>query len=383
MALLLSLLAIFGDAYGTYRFDRFRYFTISVFLFTIVIVLKRHLRAKNDIRGLSIAITAYGLCLLSYPFWISMYNAYAYGGILIAVMLFRIDRKLLDTALIVLLILSLFMGVYEFFTKTYLFINEVVKNDQEFIYDMKTMGGLAGVIRAKAFFYGCLSLGMFALGTAFFFSRNTRILLLCMIVAIIAGNRVAIILILCLILINPSIKMQYRIFFIPFFLCLLVIGLFFLSIYDFASYERIVTVFDMGTDANTIRLLLWKNGFEQFASYDVLHMLVGNNGLFFSIETNNPESGWITLLTDTGLLGFLLYFIPLVRLFIRFIERKQYYMASVILLFFCANFPVTFCLSMTSNLVYWFCMLKFDEILDKEKEGAYSTLDCQDNKALS
>lgn len=369
--LYVSHVLIFGDAYGTYRFGSvFRYCSVALLsLIVIISFWNKYLcnPSTENKWGSLISFVALSFLLLSYPFWFSLYNAYAYAGIPVAFFLYLLDKKELNRILIILLIISLILAVYETIIRDYLFSNEMIKNGELVVYDTKTAGGITGVFRAKALFYGSLSLGLFALGVAFFFPNNFLVMTLAFITAFLAGTRLAIVFIILLIYINPSLKIEKKIFHLLLFSMVFLLIFFIIRRYDSASLERILNVFNVDGGTHDNRIIMWRNGIYYFSEYSLIHLIFGYNGYFLNLFANNSESGWITLLTDLGMLGFFLYLIPQLYLFVSFLKKSKYHMATVVLLFVMCNSFVTFNLSMTGNLIYWICIFRFYDILQESK----------------
>lgn len=68
------------------------------------------------------------------------------------------------------------------------------------------------------------------------------------------------------------------------------------------SVERLLALSE-GENQNA-RIYYWTKGINLFLDYPLQSIIFGNNGYYNSIYDNNPESGWICLLTDNGVIGF-------------------------------------------------------------------------------
>lgn len=356
------LFIIFSDAFFSFLLGPlFRKVALVVFLFTAsvyMLVIPKNYTSRRNFFPFLVTCSAMLAFLISFPVWDNWHNAYAYLGIPVAFLVYHTDFAYTKKKIYQLLILAFILACYEFLSQRYLFENTIIKNGEVITYDLKTAGGATSVLRVKAYFYGCLSLGLFALGVAFLYSKRVWILLLCLLTALMAGTRSALLCILPMILLQNSFKKRFGTY--------LVIGLtivgtaLFVMQYSPSSWNRIIGVFEL-TDGHSNRFLMWEMGWQQFLSESGIHMLLGNNGTFFLNYDNNPESGWICLLTDNGIVGFLIYFLPIVYLGFRFLIQRQLYLLFVLGLFSGINFGVTFHLSGTGNLVYWLCMFNFHE----------------------
>lgn len=356
------LFIIFFDAFFSFLLGPlFRKVAMVVFLIIAsmyVFIIPKDYNNRRNFLPFLVTCSAMLAFLISIPVWNSWYNAYSYLGIPVAFLVYHVNFPYTKEKIYQLLILAFILACYEFFSRRYLFENTIIKNDEVITYDLKTAGGANAVLRVKAYFYGCLSLGLFALGVAFLYSKRIWILLLCLLTALMAGTRSALLCILPMILLQNISKKRLRTY--------LIVGLtmagasWFVMQYSPSSWERIAGVFE-SSDAHSNRFLMWETGWKQFLSESSARMLLGNNGAFFLKNNNNPESGWICLLTDNGIIGFLIYFLPLAYLGFRFFKQRQLYLLFILGLFTGINFGVTFHLSGTGNLIYWLCVFHFHE----------------------
>ena len=356
------LFIIFFDAFFSFLLGPlFREATLTVFLLiasVYVFVIPKDYISRRNFLPFLVTCSAMFAFLISIPVWKSWHNAYSYLGIPVAFLVYHTDFAYTKKKIYQLLILAFILACYEFLSQRYLFVNTIIKNGEIITYDLKTAGGANAVLRVKAYFYGCLSLGLFALGVAFLYSKRIWILLLCLLTALMAGTRSALLCMLPMILLQDSSKKRISTY--------LVIGLTMMGVslfvmqYSPSSWDRIIGVFEL-TDGHSNRFLMWKTGWQQFLSESGIHMLLCNNGAYFLNYNNNPESGWICLLTDNGIVGFLIYFLPIAYLGFRFFMQRQLYLLFVLGLFTGINFGVTFHLSGTGNLVYWLCVFNFHE----------------------
>lgn len=114
------------------------------------------------------------------------------------------------------------------------------------------------------------------------------------------------------------------------------------------------------------RIYYWTKGINLFLDYPLQSIIFGNNGYYNSIYDNNPESGWICLLTDNGVIGFFFYLLPLLYCLHRFLINRKWYNLMLTLLFIVFNFTITGHLSGTGNFMYWLVVF---ELFNKAKYG--------------
>jgi hypothetical protein len=243
---------------------------------------------------------------------------------------------------------------YEFFNKQFLFVNVV--HGIEF--DEHEFGGSVGVFRAKGLFYGPTLVGVFAVLAYFINSRNIKILLMGILICFLANSRTGLV-----ILAVPLMLFLFQNHFRKYLVCLIVAGLILINVSALLSPDVITSVerigsLSEGSDGQSSRIFFWLRGIQTFLDYPIIHMLFGNNGHFKSIYDNNPESGWICLLTDTGVVGFCFYFMPVIFALIVFFKRNEWFNCLLVCLFVFLNSIITANLSSTSSLVYWFFMFE-------------------------
>lgn len=260
--------------------------------------------------------------------------------------------------------LTFFLAVYEFLTKEYLF---VVSRDTIFGHrplDEAFFGGVANIFRAKVYFEGPLALSQFAIGAALLFRKNLKILILITLIAVFANGRLGMVVcgfILALYFIDKysllSLIRKPKIV-----LILMIVGVSTLlilpSLLDQASLDRLKEAFNTSNQGNLDRIQFWIYGFNMLLQTDIIHFIFGNNGYYESIYLNNTENGWLSLLVNNGLIGFLYYFIPVILMIINAIKNNKINLLYIIVLLFCM-FVQTFHLGASANLFYWLIIYSF------------------------
>ena len=304
------------------------------------------------------SILSIGLLLLSYPFWMSTYSINSYLGLIVAFFVFTFNErtfffyKLLNITVYIVLILA----IYEYIIKDYVYIEEVIINGKKTIMDAHLFGGKNKVFRAKAIFPGPLTLAQFATGIGFIYYKNTKILLLMLLLCFFANARLGLLVMTGIILVKFSPRILslrfHKYFFILLFVVLIGAILIFYFYVDEQTVDRLLSTFDTENKGNSKRKDYWINGIEEWLNYDFTHKVFGNNGYFRSIYDNNAENGWITLLLENGILGFLYYSLPLVLISIISIIKKTTHIFLVMLIVF-SMFVQTYYMGGTTNLLFW------------------------------
>lgn len=370
LIILLIILMFFGEPYGvTLIGSAYRYIfaaLIVVSLLFFVVTVQKIWLDPLDRFPLLVTKISWGLLLLSIPFWDTMLNVYSYVGISVAFILYLHDFRFTNKLLVWLVFLSFVLTAFEYFTQHFLFVNVV----HDKVMDEELFGGSLGVFRAKGIFFGPLSAGVFVVMAFFLNNQNIWLLLAALLVCFFANSRMGM-LILSIPLLILLLKNRKPIYL---FGVLVVVGISIALILKYAphvlaSIERISMVGDL--ESNEDRIFFWKTGIELFLRYPLYYIVFGNNGYYNSLYDNNPESGWICLLTDNGLVGFFFYLIPIVYCFYKFLQRRSYYNFVITGLLFMVNFLLTAHLSGTGNLMYWLVMF---ELYNRAKYG-YGKLD--------
>ncbi|AUS05217.1 O-antigen ligase family protein [Pseudotamlana carrageenivorans] len=318
--------------------------------------------------GLSIAF-------ISVFFWLSLGEINVYFTLITTTIVLSCGVKFLKKALLGLVLIILVLAIYEFFTKTYVFA--VYRDTQWGIkaLDPTFYGGNWGLFRAKALFEGPLALAQFAIGLALLYRKNLKILVLSIVLAMLSNGRLA--MIVCALALIFSLTEKYNI--IKFFLSKkgLIIVFFILMGCVFAlnyfvtgaSLERLKGALDFSDPSNQGRFYYWTEGISMYFDYNLVHLLFGNSGYFRSVIGNSAENGWLMLLLDNGLFGFLFYFLPPVYITYLSLRFKTGHYMFVGLIFICMMIQ-TFHLGALASLFYWliiyFYLIDFKIIRDEK-----------------
>ena len=123
---------------------------------------------------------------------------------------------------------------------------------------------------------------------------------------------------------------------------------------DQASLDRLKEAFNTSNQSNSDRIQYWIYAFNMLFKTDFIHLVFGNNGYYESVYNNSTENGWLSLLVNNGLIGFLYYFIPVVLILI----NNKINLIYMMVLLFCM-FVQTFHLGASANLFYWLIIYSF------------------------
>ena len=363
--LTISLSFIYGSILSSiFEFPRL---TIWLYVFSYLVLFCKFL--INPKLNLSRDITFYssiGLMLLplSFFFWKTTYSINSYLGLIAAFLIFTFNIrtsffiKILKVSTYVILLLT----IYEYFVKEYLFIDEVIVNGKVILMDEKLFGGKDQVFRAKSVFSGPLTLAQFATGIAFVFKKNIKLLLAALMICLLSNARLGLLIVVGIIIVKYipfilSLKINRKII-VWFLLIVFFIVLITPFIIDQQSIGRFLEIFNTSNKGNFKRMEYWMDGITVYLDYNLVHKIFGNNGYFRSIYNNNAENGWITLLLENGVLGFLYYLFPLLLISVLSIIKKTTHVL-LILLIFLSMFVQTYYMGSSTNLIYWFVIFYY------------------------
>lgn len=274
-----------------------------------------------------------------------------------------------EKILLYILILSIFIALFEYTTGEYLYVVKTNVNGVDFEIDEKLLSGGSNIFRAKGLFEGPLTFAQFLVFMALIFFRSKFILLLCIFGAFLTASRMSIFVIICVNLIHyvfstfsyGSGKVSKK-YLTVFFMIVLTTPYLMLTVLSFFGTDFIDRLYEGITFAggsNSARLFFWVSGIEFFLLYDPLDMLLGSNGSYRAIYNNNAESGWITLLVDNGILGFLIYFVPCIVLMFWGVKVRKLEYVLFGFVYILVNFTMTFYLSASGNILFWYALFKW------------------------
>ena len=366
----LAILCIVFGFYFTFLIEGFTGITSTrnIFLFLGVVfflgklIFNRKIIIQRDY--FIYALLSIPIACISIFFWYSLNEINVYISLITSIIVIASDFNYFKKLVKNLSYLLLLLVIYEFLTKTYIF---VVQRDTEFgtiVLDPKLFGGYSGIFRGKGLFEGPLALAQYAIGLAFLFRQDIKVLLIACALAVFANGRLG--MIICFAILGIYFMEKYGLF--SFLrskkglktlgiisISLLIIGIFFI---DEIALERLRDVINIADTSNSARLFYWQEGVEIFFDYPFINKIVGNSGYYRHVVGNSAENGWLMLLLNNGIVGFLYYFTPLVVIAYMSIKLKTYHVMLIFLLFLCMMIQ-TFHLGALANLFYWLIIYSF------------------------
>ncbi|WP_225035911.1 O-antigen ligase family protein [Winogradskyella sp. SM1960] len=298
------------------------------------------------------------LALLSLGFWHNLNGINVYFTIVTFIIVISSGYDFFLKAIKYVAYILLILAIYEFITKSYLFV--VFRPTEWGILplDPKFYGGHSQIFRAKGLFEGPLALSQFAIGLAFLFRSNLKILVVAVLLTILANGRLGMVITGVMFILYFVSKydlvsiIKSKKFIRLFFLSLVLIISAAVYLIDEKSIERISNSFSFEDNSNTARLYYWEEAINIFGDYNIFNILLGNSGYFREVTGNSAENGWLMLLLDNGILGLLFYIFPLLIVSLLSLKHKTGHWLYVGVLFL-AMMVQTFNLGVSASLLYW------------------------------
>ncbi len=364
-------LFLFGEAYfySVLSLDILNYIIIFFLLFSLFFILKEvNYTSKSNFQITAIALF---LLIISSLFWSSFYNVSSYISVIIAYFAHTLYREQFRKIFIFLLLLNLFLSFYEYFVRQYIFdsylINELTGDS--LILDEIFSGGLNKVFRSKGMFYGPLSLGSFAIAICMLFPKNIYVVMSAILISFFANHRLALIATLIFLIFLFFKRARIRNVFPA--ILIFISFIFFLNFLStdlmVISFSRILNVFDLSSNENIARIMFWNSAIDVLNSYDINSIIFGDNGRYKFIFGNNPESGWLSIILDNGLIGLIFYSLILFNILIKSFNQRQIYFVlnSILIISIMAIF--TFHLSGVGSFMFWFIVLEMNSKINPNK----------------
>jgi hypothetical protein len=314
-----------------------------------------------------IALGSVFLLAISVPFWSGFHNVSLYFAIPIAYTVYLYAFSEIKKVALVILILSFFVAMYETSRGEFLFVS-AYKGTQEILSEEEGY-----FFRAKGLMPGVLILGQFSILLSLLVPQKWWVPIFGFGCSMLAGSRSGMVAIPIIFLLRFKTNLSpKRLVLILILLIPVLIGIG--SMIDPRTFDRLENIgnfdeADAGIDqSNIMRLYIWLAALAHYADYDIVHKIFGNNSSFFIKSGSNPESGWLALLTDTGLLGILFYLSVFVTLFIRCIIRRRWRNFVETAILFGGMIPYTLNLTREGSLLFWLIIFSIIDETSSRKD---------------
>lgn len=321
--------------------------------------------------------------ILSLFLWPMLSTPGSYLSPLLVTLLVALNRQdLFERALLFFLMLSLSVSFYEFFAKSYLYVVSATVGGIATSLDEKLFSGGLNLFRAKGLFEGPLTQAQYSVYMALLFFRSRLVLAIALSCAVLTASRMAILVVGVMVFIHilfaafPNGLGKIRVRSAIYGSIAIVLAAVMLPYAVVIFGQDFITRFSDGLtfsgDSNALRAYYWVSSLEHFSNYSLLHQIFGANGTFLEAYENNAESGWLTLLVDNGLIGLVIYLGPVVWLGYVGLKRNKITYSLFAFVIILVNASMTFYLSASGNVLYWYLLYKWFREIKKEHLSPYA-----------
>jgi len=321
------------------------------------------------------------LMVFSIPFWQGYTTLGSYISVIIVFLLMSLKKtELFESILKWTLYISVLIAFGETVTGKYLYVVEIVVNGQTFTLNEKLFSGGLDIFRAKGIFEGPLTFAQFTVFMALMFFKSRMVILIAFLGALMTSSRMAIFVIISISMFQyfyfsikynsgyNQIRSTLRATVIILLVILLIVIFLTFSGGDFSG--RLAQTFDgSGSASNNLRYYFWLMAINTFLDYEIMNVFFGNNGYYRGVFSNNAESGWLTLLVDNGVIGLLFYLLPCVYILLKALKKKWLGYSLFAFVYILVNSTMTFYLSASGNVLYWYLIFKWLSKLKEKNES--------------
>lgn len=338
-------------------------------LFLLSLLLGTKIKANNYI--FFFALLVLFSMILSSVFGHQRSQVRTYTGILTALFIFISNPYFFNKLLRGVFILCFIMVLYEYVTKDYIYTISREIDGKLWELNPKFFQGAARIFRAKGLFEGPLTLTNFAAAVSIYYKDNLKYIIACILMCFMANGRLGILITSAVLLIYFIKKYKLHEFILSkkflFFIAILVVGLvWMINVMDVSALNRLLKSFDFNDSGNINRFVVWGNGIQEYLNYDIVGLLFGDLGYFKMKYGHGPESGWLMVLLDLGVIGFLLYLFPFILLIYLSILKKTGHFLYLLLIFL-TMVVQTFHSGASPNLLFWMILFVFFHELTNKK----------------
>lgn len=348
--------------------------SLRLLFLVIAIILSLY---KFSTYGRSVSMISTLFLILSLIFFNSNYyiiinshtdNAYYFAiifGLIISDNIFTLKKYLTY-----IIIINFIVMIYEILNFKY-FINLVAANK----FELGRYQGLFAYSKETSFFLVVSFLLFRHFNTSFIFK------LLLLISSIFTGSRTSMIFIGSILIIDVFFKINVKNktknikYFIGIVLFLLLLIPFFQLYFkdNFVIYNRILNSFDSQSSGHLDRMYWWSRYIEYIGDYNLIEIIFGKGSFIVQRLVNGSENTWITLFSEVGLVGFLIYFIPI--LYLSFLSVKNsfkyypYFLLMLLMIFGRIG------LGWADGIILWaliFHIIYFSKKIDYEKNYLFN-----------
>lgn len=228
-------------------------------------------------------------------------------------------------------VLNFFALIYEAATGKYLVNINTAYEDYYYYY----LRGLFSDPKGGAFFI--LMAGVIVRG------KSKLIFIIALLSSFMSGSRTAMLGLSVIFLVdlvyNTFLFNKSLLTFVKKFLGLIILlGIVFVAIYAYLLehiilLDKLLVSFDMQSSSHSVRSYMWLTHFKLYLfDFTLWQMVFGYSGYTRELIGNGAESSWVMLLTEGGIIAFMIYFIPMCILISRAFKNFYLYYPFVVIM---------------------------------------------------
>ena len=285
----------------------------------------------------------------------AFYSSYLFA-VPLAFIILHSDPRFFFRVAIAHVLLSIVIQLWEYRAGTYLF---TIVDEEGVELSAELFAGATGVTRTKGLFPGPLSAVAFSFWIAFFLRRSVWGALALVACAYLASGRLGMVvgsaLLLWRLLSGATDRKAGAVALVIFALLTaqLILGA------DTAKLDFLMLAFDPTSGNNASRVFFWAAALSEYLNYPAMDMLFGRFGYIKGTDIY-PESDFLQLLLDHGILGCSLYVFALARLFAIAVQRRdaEGLVVATLLVAIMNVFPLV--QSLFSSIFFWLYILLYE-----------------------
>ena len=344
-----------------------------IFFFLSIILTEKSIQI--DLPKLIKPLVIYSIILLFVSvslIWTNLYSLNLYFGFYLACIVYILDIKFFRKLVLWSFFAQVFFQLYEYFTVSYLYEVVVEKYSNEFELTLESMY----LLRAKGIFEGPLTASAFAIYIAYLFRHNPYIISLALFSAILSNTRTGIITILFILASYMFFKFRVHKVSPALTFLIFILGIFFVysfvlpTILSEAAIFRLQEVGDFTNESNFKRVLFWTLGWDFYLNYSLQNLLFGCSLCFGMEYSNSAESDWLMFLLELGILGFIIYAIPIIYIFYHSHKQKNYHVLSLIIFLALNIFVYRQVSGAQTVILHWMLIFSYFNELNLKNENS-------------
>tara|TARA_B100001123_G_scaffold443870_1_gene591165 strand:- start:70 stop:1254 length:1185 start_codon:yes stop_codon:yes gene_type:complete len=333
-----------------------------VFFFLLIILTEKPIQI--NLPRIITPLASYSIIFLfvsAFLVWNNFYSVNLYLSFYLACIVYILDIKFFKKLLLGAIFIQVFFQLYEYSTISYLYEVVVKAYGNEFDLGLESMY----LLRTKGLFEGPLTASAFAIYVAYIFRHNPYIISLALLSAILSNTRTGIITITLILIAYMFFKFRINKISSALIFLIFLIGIFFIyssvlpTILSPAAIERLQEVGEFNNESNFKRVIYWNLGWNFYLNYELQNLFFGCSQCFGMEYNNSAENDWLMFLLELGMMGFLIYALPIIYIFYYSFYKKDYYALLLISLLILNIFVYRQVSGAQTVILHWILIFSF------------------------